>query len=70
MSTTKIIGLRVTMEFDRAIRVAAAKRDLSRSAFIRRALVKQLAELSESQHGDGQGAQASGDSGAAAATGK
>jgi len=41
----KVISLRVDSDFDRRLRVEAAKRDLDRSAFIRRALVEKLAEI-------------------------
>lgn len=48
MSETKTISLRITLSFDRQLRIAAAQQDLSRSAFIRQTLNRQLVELSES----------------------
>lgn len=39
---TKIVTLRVTPEFDRVIRVEAAKADVDKSTFIRQALQEKL----------------------------
>ena len=42
---TKIISLRISPEFDRQIRIEAAKRDLNRSAFIRKTLDEKLTKI-------------------------
>ena len=46
---TKTISLRVTRDFDRHLRIEAAKRDLTRSDFIRQTLARVLAETTTKQ---------------------
>jgi hypothetical protein len=41
---TKTISLRVGQEFDRRLRIEAARRDLNRSEFIRRVLAERISE--------------------------
>ena len=47
VETTKVIGLRVDLAFARELRMEAARRDLSRSAFIRQTLSEKLVELKQ-----------------------
>ena len=45
----KFVGLKMSSDLDRKVRVEAAKRDLNRSAYIRAVLQKELEEAEQEQ---------------------
>jgi hypothetical protein len=45
----KVISMRVSLDFDRQLRIEAAKRDLNRSAFIRKALNEKLSNIMKNE---------------------